>query len=402
MDSFKGPCPHHSVPVEVDESMTSSTLDLAWPSSCKQCSEHTDTNQRPQGHDYEPPGEAIHGVGQWRPPESQYQHESRAACHAAPEHHFIPSAHSGQMNPPHPAGVWCHGFRDQAALYELDFMANHSRSFAGPSYWSQDSPVRETECLELPLPLQSDISYTYYAPSQYPAAGIPAQCPNPKQGGFLRQCACCPPANLPRHNYNYCRYRHDYQQGSQHHQQSPPQNRQQLEDAPTASHGSVPQCVEPPKNVMHEVSVDRPFPAGPRPTTREIKKIINLTEECRKVFITYSADTAEDVFHFTSFLAHQGFRPAIDMFDNPVRSMDIIKWMDTFLNDKSVLIIVVISPKYKEDVEGAGNDEHGLHTKYIHNRIQNEFIQQGCLNFRLIPVLFPNATKVLECLELQK
>lgn len=31
---------------------------------------------------------------------------------------------------------------------------------------------------------------------------------------------------------------------------------------------------------------------------------------------------------------------------------------------------------------------------WFSEQIQNEYIQQGCLNFRLVPVLFPRATKV--------
>ncbi|XP_028808981.1 adapter protein CIKS isoform X2 [Denticeps clupeoides] len=146
------------------------------------------------------------------------------------------------------------------------------------------------------------------------------------------------------------------------------------------------------REVMTEMCPELLLP-GPSHQPQEMIKTISLPDDCRNLFITYSVDTAEDMRPFVNFLTAQGFRPAIDIFDDPIRRMDINKWMDSFLKDKSVLIIVAISPKYKMDIEGEGSDEHGLHTKYIHSQIQNEYIQQGSLNFRLVPVLFRNATK---------
>ncbi|CAH2252146.1 Hypothetical predicted protein [Pelobates cultripes] len=141
------------------------------------------------------------------------------------------------------------------------------------------------------------------------------------------------------------------------------------------------------------VMSDQRFPSDLRVELREPP---NHFEDRLKVFITYSKDVAEEVIRLAGFLFKNGFMTTVDIFEQSVLGMNIQVWMDDKLKDMSMKIIIAISPQYKLDIEkygGAISNEHGLHTKYIHTIMQNQFIQQGSINYRFIPILFPNASE---------
>ncbi|XP_020351358.1 adapter protein CIKS isoform X2 [Oncorhynchus kisutch] len=125
-----------------------------------------------------------------------------------------------------------------------------------------------------------------------------------------------------------------------------------------------------------------------------------LSLEQRKVFVTYERDSDnhfKETMNFVSLLRHNGFDTSVDVFEQQLISISAIDFMEKYINEKYYLIIIVISPKYHETVTGANiymeKDERMLHTVYIYKQLQNEFIQNGCQNFRFIPILFPGAKK---------
>lgn len=143
-----GPCPHQSVPVEMDESMTSSSLDQAWPPPCRQCTGHTEISKCSDGQ----MSKAPLVVHQWKPSESQCYREPKEDYHAATCHSL-------------PAGIWPHDVKDQMKLCEQDVRFSHSTP---STHYPQECTIEES--LEPPLPLMSD------DPAQYPAARLTGQC----------------------------------------------------------------------------------------------------------------------------------------------------------------------------------------------------------------------------------
>ncbi|XP_024128709.1 uncharacterized protein LOC112146888 [Oryzias melastigma] len=158
---------------------------------------------------------------------------------------------------------------------------------------------------------------------------------------------------------------------------------------------NVPQFSTPPVDAVSQVDMLKLSSAAGESSSHLQGRTgtISLPDECRNVLITHSLDASSEIATFRDFLTKQGFRTSTNLTDNPTGEMDIHKWRDTFLKDPSTLVIIAISPKYKADTDECPTDSHALHTKYIHNMMQNEFIQEGCLNFRFIPVLFLGASQ---------
>lgn len=122
---LSGLCPHQSVPVEMDESMTSSSLDLAWPPPCRQCQEHPESSKH---------------VDMLR---------------------HIPKSTEAFHTDFHPAGVCPRAFHGQVWTCNHNVMASRNRPFQ-----LKDRMIQES--LEAPLALRSDV--------QYPALQLAGQC----------------------------------------------------------------------------------------------------------------------------------------------------------------------------------------------------------------------------------
>ncbi|ROL43753.1 Adapter protein CIKS [Anabarilius grahami] len=126
----------------------------------------------------------------------------------------------------------------------------------------------------------------------------------------------------------------------------------------------------------------------------------HLSQEQRKVFVTYEADSEEhlkEIIKFVALLRNNGFDTHIDVFEQQLNSISKIDCMERYLNEKDYLIIIIISLRYYETISGINismdRDERTSNTVYIHRQLQSEFIQNGCRNYRFIPILFPGAKK---------
>lgn len=128
-----------------------------------------------------------------------------------------------------------------------------------------------------------------------------------------------------------------------------------------------------------------------------------------KVFVTYSADEkrhTQRVLNLCKCLEKNGFSCCVDIYHQKLQIEDRAGWYQKRFEEAD-FILVVISPKYKRDVETCDMDNdaddsdsmdsddnrqlensHQLHTKQIYRLMYREYLQVGSRSMRFIPLLF--------------
>ncbi|XP_073708842.1 uncharacterized protein traf3ip2a [Garra rufa] len=321
MESFTDCCPHLSMPVETDESMTLSSLNLVWP-ACQQCQSHTLKDAEKKGRlspkmcvrrldyldgCYGLPPKDLRVSPLTKPSISDSQHTESPAG--------LPSLYLPQSSGRHlQTGCRAH-IEDLSEDFSAISLQNPCSSPVLYSH-TQNPMSEDEESLEKPSPLRSDLGANFcrYSPAKQP--GFYDEYPPEVLYHWHKQ-----PANYPQPNYPL------YHPLPEHARLI---SRQAAVVRP--SQVTSRQSTAPVRELISEVCVQpsQPVAVG-HPQT--LRRNISLPDDCRDIFITYSVDTAAELMPFVNFLINQGFRPAIDIFEDRVRQMDINKWMDSFLKN---------------------------------------------------------------------
>lgn len=108
---------HRSIPVETDESMTSSTLNLALPLDCGQGSEH---RKRPKEEAWFAPEVTVNDVGQVEYPKDSWRNPMGDPLGNLRPQPRAPSLHQKDMSPhtPDPVDLRLHPCRERAQWTE--------------------------------------------------------------------------------------------------------------------------------------------------------------------------------------------------------------------------------------------------------------------------------------------
>lgn len=154
-----GPCPHQSIPVEMDERMAVSSVDLAFLPSCNQCDRHEENSREAEKNGCD---RDMHGTGPGRLPEGLGQGGGRAAFQACIDRHFMPqqAVHPGHL------------VSGQQPYYKRDPMDDH-KSLTRPSDRGYYLSFEEPESLEPPLPLMSNMNWVHQNVTGHQAPHFP-------------------------------------------------------------------------------------------------------------------------------------------------------------------------------------------------------------------------------------